>query len=39
MSPKMQKILNTLAKIFKRKEKEVPENQDALGAYPLRMQI
>ncbi|MBR6412662.1 MAG: hypothetical protein IKS41_05850 [Alphaproteobacteria bacterium] len=39
MSPKMKKFLNLVGKIFKVKEKEVPTNQDALGAYPLRMQI
>ena len=39
MSPKMKKFFQTIAKIFKVKEKEIPENQDALGAYPLRMQI
>ena len=39
MSPKMKKFLALVGKIFKVKEKEVPENQDALGAYPLRMQI
>jgi len=39
MSPKLQKFFKTLARILKRKEKEIPENQDALGAYPLRMQI
>ena len=39
MSPKMKNFLKTIARILQRKEKEIPENQDALGAYPLRMQI
>jgi len=39
MSPKVKKVLEVLARIFKGKEKQIPENQDALGAYPLRMQI
>ena len=39
MSPKMKKISQLLAFIFKTKEKQIPENQDALGAYPLRIQI
>ena len=39
MSPKMKKVLKFLGRIFKGKEKQIPENQDALGAYPLRMQI
>ena len=39
MSPKIKKFFQIIAKIFKVKEKEIPENQDALGAYPLRMQI
>ncbi|MDY6407383.1 MAG: hypothetical protein SPL08_01585 [Pseudomonadota bacterium] len=39
MSQKIKKFFKAIANIFKIKEKEVPENQDALGAYPLRMQI
>ena len=39
MSPKIKNFLQILKRIFKIKEKQVPENQDDLGAYPLRMQI
>ncbi|MBQ7413354.1 MAG: hypothetical protein IJV07_03655 [Alphaproteobacteria bacterium] len=39
MSPKINQFFRTLKRILKIKEKQVPENQDDLGAYPLRMQI
>ena len=39
MSPKIKKFFQKIGRLLQRKEKEVPNNQDALGAYPLKMQI
>lgn len=39
MSPKIKSFFVWLKVLLWGKEKEIPNNQDALGAYPLRMQI
>ena len=39
MSPKIRSFFEILGRLFRHSAHEVPTNQDALGAYPLRMQI
>ena len=39
VSPQVKRFFQIIGRLFKAKERQVPENEDDLGAYPLRMQI